>query len=347
MNVEEGLEKLSNMSSEELDTIMTNGEVDFSKLGIEPEKETEEEKEVVTEEVSLDPEEEEENKQEEPEVDAIDYKKAYEEALAPFKAAGTEISVSSIEELKKLASMGVDYTRKTQELSKDRVYIEALKNNNLLDENKLNLVIEIAKGNKDALAAHIKALGIDPYDIDVTDENKEYKINNNIKSVEEQQRLDYYINNIINDDAGKSFIKDIEENWDSTSIAELNSNLSVVAALKHHYNTGVYSRVQGEIAKQRALGNLNGYTQAQSYEIVYKHLYPQNIPQPEAPLQKTPIVQQEEVKTKLNNSDKINALSPLRNNPVKTSKTVTIEDLATMSTEEFNKYYAKLMQSKN
>ena len=79
------------------------------------------------------------------------------------KANGKDYDFT-IEELQKLASMGMDYTKKTQAIKPYRKMISAIQENNLND-NDINLFIDIKKGNKEALSSLVKSLNVDIFDL--------------------------------------------------------------------------------------------------------------------------------------------------------------------------------------
>lgn len=77
-----------------------------------------------------------------------------------IRADGQELELT-VDELKVLASKGINYGRKTQELSKYRKAISALKEAEI-DDASLNLLIDAYKGDKAAIGKLFDKNGIDP-----------------------------------------------------------------------------------------------------------------------------------------------------------------------------------------
>ena len=104
-----------------------------------------------------------------------------------IKARGTELDLTE-DEARELASKGIDYTLKTQELSKWKRLIENTKD---IPENDLNAIKALRNGNKDALLKLAKEYNIDLYDLD-TDKEPElpnYLQDSNQPNIEELQHI--------------------------------------------------------------------------------------------------------------------------------------------------------------
>lgn len=80
----------------------------------------------------------------------------------------------TLDEIKNLASKGIDYTKKTQQFKEYLPVLDALKQQGIKPES-INVLIDVAKGNKEAIKSIIKANNIDPMDLDdsmsVTDDD--------------------------------------------------------------------------------------------------------------------------------------------------------------------------------
>lgn len=101
-----------------------------------------------------------ENKQEEtpPKVDT--YK---------IKVSNKEFDFT-LDELKQMASKGMDYTNKMQRIAPFRKMINAIETNNISEED-INQLIEMKKGNKDAVGAFTKKYNIALSDIEAGEAN--------------------------------------------------------------------------------------------------------------------------------------------------------------------------------
>ena len=81
------------------------------------------------------------------------------------KANGTELELTN-DELLQLAPKALNYTQKMQEIAPWRKSISALKDNGMTHDD-VNLMIDIMKGDKDAIAEIVKRHKIDTLDLDV------------------------------------------------------------------------------------------------------------------------------------------------------------------------------------
>lgn len=249
------------MSDEEFETaVLENIEstetVEEKAEAEEPQEETEEE-----EEVSADTETEEQSEEvneevsEEPEeAEQIDFEAQHNALLKPFKANGKEISISSVEEARTLMQMGANYHKKMTGLKPNLRILKMLENNDLLDEGKLNYLIDLDKKNPAALTKLVKESGLDVHDID-TDEKIDYNPNNytvNDKEVE----LDETLGSIRDTDSYSQTLNIISKEWDATSKQMLLDNPAAIKVLNDHVQSGIYTKIAAAVETQRMLGQL-------------------------------------------------------------------------------------------
>lgn len=180
---------LDSMSDEEFEAYLNDGSIperlqDSQEPETEPEDEnTPEQEEQAPEELPepqeqtqeqevVEPNQEQEQEQEQPEQEQIDYEKAYKELFdTPIKADGTEFKLKNKDELIQLAQKGVNYTRKTQELAKDRKLVQSLREASI-DEESLNMLIDVYKGNPEAIKEIVKKHNVEINEYEDSDEPK-------------------------------------------------------------------------------------------------------------------------------------------------------------------------------
>ena len=104
-------------------------------------------------------------------LSAEDYEKAYKELLKPLWARGHNFTPRNIDEVKTLMSQGVDYLYKTQQLAKSRKQIELLQRENISDDD-LTFLVDLKKGDPEAIKKLLTDKNINPYDIDTSEEVK-------------------------------------------------------------------------------------------------------------------------------------------------------------------------------
>lgn len=264
----------------------------------------------------------------------VNYEAEYNRIMAPFKANGKEVKLQNPDDVIRLMQMGANYTKKMQALQPNMKLLKMLENQGLLDEGKLNYLIDIHKGNPAAIQQLVKQSGIDPLEID-TSKDPGYVPGNHSVSDKELQ-----FNNILNDvsstQEGADIIVAIDKQWDDASKQALYNEPEILTHLLNQKQSGVFDQIAGEVERRRILGELANMPFIQAYHIVGQHMQTNNLlkgmqPAPTvvetrtaAPAVKPPVV----------NSDKARAASPTKAAPQTVKQ--ELNPLA-MSDEEFMK----------
>ena len=113
----------------------------------------------------------------------VDYKSIYEQVFKPLKANGKEITPKSVEDIISLMQMGANYTKKMQLMAPMKKVVQSL-DNAKIDEQELNFLIDVSKGDKEAIKQLLIKHKIDPLEIDLDNDNT-YSPRNNIASDED------------------------------------------------------------------------------------------------------------------------------------------------------------------
>lgn len=130
-------------------------------------EESEEEVEESTEPELEDAEEPIEGTEEEvEEKDAKVVSEGLDALYEPFKASGMQVQVESVAQARELMQQGVHFTQKMQELKPHLRLLKSLEANNLLDEGKLNHLIDISKKNPAAIKKLMEEGGLSTHDIE-------------------------------------------------------------------------------------------------------------------------------------------------------------------------------------
>ena len=184
-----------------------------------------------------------------------DYKALYQKIMAPFKADGKTIQLKDVNEAIALMQKGVNYTRKTQNLAKYQKSILSLENANLLDNGKLNNLINIAKGDKEAIKQLLAEHKIDP--MDLSSENYDgqpsnYVPRNNLVD-------DAYVNfkgaldEVQGTLEGQAVIRDLLNSDDRTK-SEVYQDPRLIGLLVQQKQNGIYDTVMGEVQRRKTIG---------------------------------------------------------------------------------------------
>lgn len=226
-----------------------------------------EEVEEVEETATEDTEESSESEEEEtPETLLTNYEEEYQKLIAPFKANGKDMNVKTVEEARTLMMMGANYNKKMAGLKPSMRILKTLENNGLLDEDKLNYLIDLDKKDPGAINKLLQDSGINPLDLD-TEETTAYKpkaYNASNKEVE----LDAVLDDIRDTPAFQDTIDIVSNKWDESSRRVLVENPTIIKVINDHVSAGIYEQITTRVDRERMLGKLNGVSDIEAYKQV-------------------------------------------------------------------------------
>lgn len=267
--------------------------------------------------------------------ESIDYKAVYDTLFKPFKANGKEITPRTPQDIISLMQMGANYTKKMQLMAPMKRAVESL-NKASIKEDDLNFLIDVFRGDKEAIKSLLKKHEIDPMDLDL--DNIAYKSDNkNIASDSDVEFSDTLMD--INDSLPQ--IQDILNNtWDEKSKNALLQDPNLMRALHEEIQLGRFGKVQQIVEQEKTFGRYKGMSDLEAYiDVVTKMVKEEQ--QKQAP-KGNPIDPTQPSKTNSKQiPDKAKA-APTRSKQ-KSSKgsTLTAEDLFNMPEEEFTKLNLK------
>lgn len=190
----------------------------------------------------------------------------YTKVTASFKADGKDLQIRSPEDAVRLMQMGVNYSRRMQEMKPLRAQNEMLKAVGLDDPSKLNHMIEVMQGKPDAIQKLLKDKKIDPIDIDTTKEVAYQPANHAIdpKTLAFREAIE----TTLTQEGGADLIKDINSSWDDQSKEALRDQPAIFQNLLDQKKSGVYVRIKKELDYQRTMGFLTDVPFVQAYHQV-------------------------------------------------------------------------------
>ena len=150
--------------------------------------------------------------------------------------------------------MGANYTRKMQELQPQRKTLLLLENNGLLDEGKLSYLIDLSKGNPEAIKKLIKESNFDVLNADL-DEESTYQGGNH-KVTDEEVHFRTVLDELNSNPVGKETLTVISSTWDDASKEVLWTNPDVMMTIHAQRENGVYTKIVNEIERRRILGQI-------------------------------------------------------------------------------------------
>lgn len=171
------------------------------------------------------------------------------DTLYKIKANGKEFEMT-LDELKQTASKGMDYLKKTTALKPYRTMIAAMEENKVSPED-INLLIDLKKGNKEAIAKLIKENEVDVYDLPEANDYTPQEYRQSETALDMKEVL-----NTISKDAEFSRTSEIYAAFDDQTKAFLNEDPSRIVGLHNDIKTGVFDKVL-PLAEKKAM--IDGY----------------------------------------------------------------------------------------
>ena len=255
----------------------------------------------------------------------VDYKSIYEQVFKPFKANGKEITPKSVEDIISLMQMGANYTKKMQLMAPMKKVVQSL-DNAKIDEQELNFLIDVSKGDKEAIKQLLIKHKIDPLEIDLDGDNT-YSPRNNIASDEDVEFNDTLMD--IHDSLPR--IQEILNNtWDDNSKKAILKDPRLMRALHEEVQMGRFDEVKKRLEAEKTFGRYKGISDVNAYIDLVSKMEQERMKtktQPETP-------------TRTESTKKIpdkSKAAPTKGKTSKSSSSLTAKDLLSMSDDEFNK----------
>ena len=160
-----------------------------------------------------------------------------------FKANGREYEFTEDEvreQFPKIFGQAMDYTKKMQAIKPWRKTIDAIEGAQLSHDD-VNLMIDVLKGDKDAVAAVLKRTGVDALELDVEQSRyvpKDYGRDDKALAVKD------VIEEISGDAEYSTTYKILSKEWDDDSFREMTSDPDLIKLLHIDVKSGMYDRVQ-------------------------------------------------------------------------------------------------------
>lgn len=265
------------------------------------------------------------------EVKEEDLKAIHAAIFKPFKANGKEITPKTAEDVISLMQMGANYTKKMQLMAPLKKAVESL-NKASIGEEDLNFLIDVHKGDKEAIKKLLKKHEVDPLDLDM--ESTNYVPKNNIASDEDVEFTD-----VIQDI--QSSLPKIQEilskQWDNKSKDLLLKDPTLMKALHEEIEMGRFDEVQNRLETERTFGRYKGKSDIEAYIDVVTKMVAEQAKSTETKPNKA--TQDNKGSTKPI-PDKTKA-APVRTKGGNQGSTLTVKDILSMPEEEFNKLSAR------
>ena len=172
------------------------------------------------------------------------------EQIYKIRANGQELELS-IEELKQLASKGVDYTKKTQQLSKHKSNIKAIEDNNISLEDLYQLS-DMLKGDKNAIKNFLEKVDFNQEDM-YSDESNSYKPN--IVQVTELDEVISDLKENYNNEYNQ--LEKLIPTLDDSSKSRIANDPNILRLLATEISTGEFDKVMPYVRKDQLLNGMS------------------------------------------------------------------------------------------
>ena len=172
---------------------------------------------------------------------APDYEAAYKEIMKPFKANGKMFTPKDSHEAMRLMQMGANYTKRMQALQPSMKILRMLENQGLMDQEKLNFLIDINAKKPEAIAKLLKDGDIDPMDLDVSSENN-YRPSNHSVS-DQEMTFHSVLEEVQATSHGQEVISSINDDWDQTSKEALYKEPQILQTIATQKENGIYDMI--------------------------------------------------------------------------------------------------------
>ena len=181
------------------------------------------------------------------EDDIVDEAQKEHQELA-FKANGREYKFTQDEimaQFPKIFGQAMDYTKKTQAMKPWRKTIDAIEEAKL-GHNDINLMIDVMKGNKEAIAEVLKRTGVDSLEIDT--ENSKYTPNDYGRD-DKALAIKDIIEEISVDREYETTHKVLSKEWDEKSFRRMTDDPELIRLLHYDVKSGTFDKVQAVAEK--------------------------------------------------------------------------------------------------
>lgn len=190
----------------------------------------------------------------------------FEKVTAPFKANGKEMRIEDPDDVIRLMQMGANYNRKMASMKPHLKVLKTLEKANLLDESKLNFLIDLDQKNPEAIAQLVRDAEIDPMEIK-TEDAGEYKASDH--SVDDRElALDEVVDEIRDTDTYNKTLDVVSNKWDASSRKIVATTPQLMKVINDHMASGVYDIISTAVERERTLGRLSGLSDIEAYRSV-------------------------------------------------------------------------------
>lgn len=200
------------------------------------------------------------------ETEAADSDAQLKKLLAPFRANGREMQVKNVDEAIQLMQMGANYNKKMAGLKPSLRMMKMLDKNGLLNEEKLNFLIDLNSRNPQAIGKLLQDSKIDPMELDLSaDQNYNPK---NHRVDDSEMALDDVVSEIADSEHYDQTIDLVTKSWDENSRQVIADTPQLLKVINDHMASGVYDIISEQVDRAKMLGQFSGVPDIDAYRQV-------------------------------------------------------------------------------
>ncbi len=196
------------------------------------------------------------------ETDTVNYEAEFQKLFGePIRAGGRETKIRNIEHARNFIEMGIDYSRKMHDMKPHMQALKTLEKEGLLgdgNQEKLNLLLDIQKGNKDALKRFIAESDVDVLDLadeDAIEAARSHVPQNHMVSKQEIE-LDDALKSISSSESYQQTVDAMTKTFDQKSREIISENPRYIVALNKDMENGIYNDIMDAVQYQRDMNLL-------------------------------------------------------------------------------------------
>ena len=208
---------------------------------------------------------------EEESVKQASVEEAYAKIMAPFKANGRDFTPKDPDEVVRLMQMGANYAKKMQTLRPNLRMVKMLENKNLLDEEKLNFLIDLNDRNPQAIQKLLHDSKIDPLDLDTSETPKYTPTNHSVSDA--QYQFQETLTDLTSTSGGSETVQIINQSWDKASKEAVFEDPKILPLIHEQRENGIYDRITDELERQKLLGKFGDMPFIHAYKAVGDYLH--------------------------------------------------------------------------
>jgi hypothetical protein len=184
--------------------------------------------------------------------------------FAPFKANGKMMSVDSPEDAIQLMQMGANYNRKMHDMKPAMAALKMLQKNDLMEPGKLGFLVDLDRKDPAAISKLLKDSGIDPLQID-PQQGDEYQAPD-VSVGDTEINLDTALDELKTSPRYDQVLNVVTDQWDTESQGIVANNPHLLKDIDAQIASGVYEQISTEMAREQALGRLQGMSDIEAYK---------------------------------------------------------------------------------